>query len=109
MSNKQIYEYYNSTNEAINFKSSIKNFLLRVYPQAVVPEIKYLRDLPKTAEVLELGCGDGHVLEVLGKMGYERILGVELANNYKRRHPNIVHGDLVSHRRECLMRQWTLF
>lgn len=38
-----------------------------------------LADLPRDARVLELGCGAGHVLELLREQGFTRVEGVDVS------------------------------
>ncbi len=39
--------------------------------------LKFLKDTPKTAKILEVGCGSGRFLEFLGKEGYKNIYGID--------------------------------
>jgi SAM-dependent methyltransferase len=38
-----------------------------------------LADLPRDARILELGCGAGHVLQLLGEHGFTRVEGVDIS------------------------------
>lgn len=55
------------------YQAEVKN-LTKTYLNSLLPT---LRKLPKTASILEIGCGSGFVLSGLKKMGYKNVYGVE--------------------------------
>jgi SAM-dependent methyltransferase len=42
--------------------------------------IKPLLSLPKTACILEAGCGSGRILRALAGLGYQRLVGIEISH-----------------------------
>lgn len=42
----------------------------------------WLRDIPKDAHILEIGCGAGYMLGYLQKKGYRNVIGIDLAPEY---------------------------
>jgi len=43
--------------------------------------LKYLESLPKSARILEAGCGAGRILRSLEAMGYENLVGLEISQS----------------------------
>ncbi|MDH7516685.1 MAG: methyltransferase domain-containing protein, partial [Bacteroidota bacterium] len=39
----------------------------------------FLRDIPRHARILEIGCGSGEFLEYMRKKGYECIRGIDIS------------------------------
>lgn len=70
----KLYSHFLSTGFIdLNIKSY--QHMIKLY------EHNYSRFLPenKNAKILDIGCGMGHFLEFLGRMGYDNILGVDLS------------------------------
>jgi ubiquinone/menaquinone biosynthesis C-methylase UbiE len=43
--------------------------------------LKFIEALPKSARVLEAGCGAGRILRALAAMGYENLVGLEISQS----------------------------
>src|SRR5438874_6679816 len=41
--------------------------------------LKFIMSLPKTARILEAGCGAGRILRALDAMGYHNLVGLEIS------------------------------
>src|SRR5215210_8039061 len=48
------------------------------YEQSWVELLFAYKEIPKTGEVLELGCGEGHISRLIALNGY-RVLGVDIS------------------------------
>jgi 2-polyprenyl-3-methyl-5-hydroxy-6-metoxy-1,4-benzoquinol methylase len=68
---KQLDSLYQKSQ--LTYESSIPN-LVRSYYQALVP---VLNQLNKSAQILEIGCGNGFMLNHLSHKGYKNVWGVE--------------------------------
>ncbi len=53
-----------------------------VYPQRIryALAIRPILDLPKTAAILEAGCGSGRVLRALAALGYQNLVGQDISH-----------------------------
>ena len=51
--------------------------------KATISEVErlILQEVPRGASVLDLGCGDGHLLAELKSRGHEKLVGVEVAQD----------------------------
>ncbi|MCC9603814.1 homoserine O-acetyltransferase [Stieleria sp. JC731] len=70
----------------------------RVPPNISKVESLIIDEIPTGASVLDLGCGDGHLLAALKQRGHDKLVGVEVAQqcilNAGRRGLNIIDYDL---------------
>ncbi|OYP31708.1 homoserine O-acetyltransferase [Rhodopirellula sp. MGV] len=70
----------------------------RIPPSISKVESLIINEIPENASVLDLGCGDGHLLAALKQRGHQKLVGVEVAQssilNAGRRGLNIIDYDL---------------
>lgn len=74
----QLYSHYIS-----NFKNmSVERYEEIYSSQKIYFDHKYLpflRDLKPEDKILELGCGSGFMLNYLGNMGFENVIGIDIS------------------------------
>lgn len=69
-----------------NYEEETSN-LTKTYIKALNP---ILKKLPKNANILEIGCGNGFLLKALSDLGYKNVFGVEPSQNaVEKSHQNI--------------------
>jgi SAM-dependent methyltransferase len=75
----------------LTYDGEIKN-LVDTYFQSIKP---ILEKLPKTANILEIGCGNGFVLEKIYQSGYKNVFGIEPSVNAVNKAPKSIKNKIV--------------
>jgi 2-polyprenyl-3-methyl-5-hydroxy-6-metoxy-1,4-benzoquinol methylase len=68
--------------------------LVTTYLRALQPALK---QLPKAADILEIGCGDGFVLSALRKAGFKNLFGVEPSHHAIKQAPRWLQSRIEPH------------
>jgi len=90
--------YSNAAPENPGLQKKLNQFLLKWWPSAVQPELRFLKSLPKDSKIVELGCGDGEFLQALKIQGFQNLQGVEMVlrpNTPK--NLNVIQEDLLQY------------
>ena len=77
-SDKKIFENYTRHYNEMGIRSRLPDDLERVKRDRLP---RWIDEVPKGASILDAGCGQGHLLAALDRMGYACLVGIELSTS----------------------------
>ncbi len=75
---RQLYDRYVSTFKPENATLTAAE-LAHYYQWCNARYLPFLKDVPKSAPILEIGCGHGRMLQYLHQKGFQNVIGIDIS------------------------------